>query len=163
MPLLGKHFWKSIKDLESMLALLLTILFKLGDNHVNFYISSVCLYKLGTEEQKPIPDAPLYIREIMTNFSSLSVEFLWNVPTFGLPHSITWVSLVAQTVKNPPTMRETWIRSLGWEDPLEKGTATHSNILAWRIPWTEEPGRLQSGRRKESDKTERLSLSQYYL
>ena len=59
-----------------MLALLLTILFKLGDNHVNFYISSVCLYKLGTEEQKPIPDAPLYIREVMTNFSSLSVEFL---------------------------------------------------------------------------------------
>ena len=47
-------------------------------------------------------------------------------------------------VKNPPAMRETWIRSLGWDDPLEKGKATHSSILAWRIPWTEEPGRLQS-------------------
>ena len=46
--------------------------------------------------------------------------------------------------KNPPAMRETWVQSLGWEDPLEKGTATHSGILAWRIPWTEEPGRLQS-------------------
>ena len=46
--------------------------------------------------------------------------------------------------KNPPVMRETWVQSLGWEDPLEKGTATHSSILAWRIPWTEEPGRLQS-------------------
>ena len=46
------------------------------------------------------------------------------------------VSLVAQLVKNPPAMQETWIRSLGWEDPLEKGKATHPNILAWRIPWT---------------------------
>ena len=45
-------------------------------------------------------------------------------------------SLVAQLVKNPPTMRETWVRSLGWEDPLEKGKATHSRILAWRIPRT---------------------------
>ena len=47
-------------------------------------------------------------------------------------------------VKNLPAMQETWVRSLGWEDPLEKGTATHSRILAWRIPRTEEPGRLQS-------------------
>ena len=47
-------------------------------------------------------------------------------------------------VKNLPAMWETWVLSLGWEDPLEKGTATHSSILAWRIPWTEEPGKLQS-------------------
>ena len=47
-------------------------------------------------------------------------------------------------VKNPPAMWETWVRSLGLEDPLEKEMATHSSILAWRIPWTEEPGRLQS-------------------
>ena len=53
-------------------------------------------------------------------------------------------SLVAHLVKNPPAMRETWVRSLGGEDPLEKGKATHSSTLAWRIPWTEEPGRLQS-------------------
>ena len=45
-------------------------------------------------------------------------------------------SLVAQLVKNPPAMWETWVRSLGWEDPLKKGLATHSSILAWRIPWT---------------------------
>jgi len=51
---------------------------------------------------------------------------------------------VAQRVKNPPAIRKTWFRSLGQEDPLEKGMATHSSILAWRIPWTEEPGRLQS-------------------
>ena len=51
---------------------------------------------------------------------------------------------MAQTVKNLPAMWETWIRSLGQEDPLEKGMATDSNILAWRIPWTEEPDGLQS-------------------
>ena len=48
----------------------------------------------------------------------------------------TRASLAAHLVKNPPAMRETWLQSLGWEDPLEKGTATHSNILAWRISWT---------------------------
>ena len=53
-------------------------------------------------------------------------------------------TLVAQTVKNLPAMQETRVRSLGWEDPLEKRTATHSSILAWRIPWKEEPGGLQS-------------------
>ena len=55
-----------------------------------------------------------------------------------------WVSLVAQTVKNLPAMRETQIWSLGWENPLEKGMVTHSSIPGWRIPWMEEPGRLQS-------------------
>ena len=58
-----------------------------------------------------------------------------------------WVTLyfvVAQLVKNLPAMQETWVQSLGWEDALEKGMATHSGILAWRIPWTEEPGVLQS-------------------
>ena len=53
-------------------------------------------------------------------------------------------SLVAQRVKHLPVMRKTQVRSLGREDPLEKGMATHSSILAWRIPWTEEPGGLQS-------------------
>ena len=51
---------------------------------------------------------------------------------------------MAQTVKNLPAVRATWICSLGWEDPLEKEMATHSSLLAWEIPWTEEPGRLQS-------------------
>ena len=53
-------------------------------------------------------------------------------------------SLVAQMGKCLPTMRETWVRSLGWEDPLEKEMPTHSSTLAWKIPWTEEPGTLQS-------------------
>ena len=51
---------------------------------------------------------------------------------------------MAQLVKHLPAMQETWVQSLGWEDPLEKGMATPSSILAWRIPWTEEPGRLPS-------------------
>ena len=63
-------------------------------------------------------------------------------------------SLVAQMVRNLPAMWETWVRSLGREDPLEKELATHSSVLAWRIPWTEEPGGPWGGR--ESDTTERL-------
>ena len=55
-----------------------------------------------------------------------------------------WVSLLAQMVNTLPAMQETWVQSLGWEDPLEKEMATRSSILAWRIPWTEEPGGLQS-------------------
>ena len=54
----------------------------------------------------------------------------------GYPIQYSWASLVAQLVKNPPAMPETWVQSLGWEDPLEKGKATHSSILAWIIPWT---------------------------
>ena len=53
-------------------------------------------------------------------------------------------SLVTQMLKHLPAMQETWVRSLGWEDPLEKEMATHSSILAWKIPWMEKPGRLQS-------------------
>ena len=64
------------------------------------------------------------------------------------------VDFVAQPVKNPPAMQETWVRFLGWEDLLEKGKAAHSSILAWRIPWT-----IHSVGRKESETTERLSLS----
>ena len=54
----------------------------------------------------------------------------------GYPLQYSWVSLVAQLVKKPPAMGETWVQSLGWEDPLEKGKATHSSILAWRTLWT---------------------------
>ena len=63
----------------------------------------------------------------------------YNILLFDL-----WASLVAQTVKNLSAVQETWVRSLDREDPLEEGMATHSSILAWRIPWTEEPGGLQS-------------------
>ena len=66
---------------------------------------------------------------------------------------------MAPMVKNPPTTQETWVQSLGREDPLEKGTATNTSILAWRIPWTEEPGGLLSMCHKESDTTEQLTFS----
>ena len=64
-----------------------------------------------------------------------------------------WASLEAQMVKNLPAMQDTWVQSLGGEDPLEKDMATHSSTLAWRIPWTEEPGGLQFMRLRESDTT----------
>ena len=67
----------------------------------------------------------------------------------GYPLQYSWASLVAQMVKNLPAVWETWVRSLGWEDPPEKGKATHASILAWRIPWDH----------KELDTAERLSLS----
>ena len=60
--------------------------------------------------------------------------------TFTFTFGRKGASLVAQLVKNPPAMRETLVQSLGWEDPLEEGMATHSSILAWRIPWMEKPG-----------------------
>ena len=62
---------------------------------------------------------------------------------------------MAQMVKSLPVMQETWVQSLGWDEPLEKGMATQSSILAWRIPWTEEP--LRPWGHKESDKTEQLT------
>ena len=72
-----------------------------------------------------------------------------------------WAFLVAQLVKSLLAMQETQVRSLSWEDPLEKEMATHSSILAWRIPWTEEPGGLQSLGSQESDMTEQLNLPTY--
>ena len=76
-----------------------------------------------------------------------------------IPSKFLRASLVAQTVKNLPALQETQVWSLGWEDPLEKEMATHSIILAWRIPWTEEVDGLQSMGCKESFMTERLSLT----
>ena len=68
-----------------------------------------------------------------------------------------WGIFSGSAVKNPPAMQKTQVQSLGGEDPLEKEMATHSSILAWRIPWTEKLGGLQSWGRKESDTTERLT------
>ena len=63
-----------------------------------------------------------------------------NPSSFLCCAGLFWASMAAQMVKNLPAMQETQVRSLGWEDPLEKGMATHSSILSWKIPWTEEPG-----------------------
>ena len=72
----------------------------------------------------------------------------------GYPRQYSWASLLAQMVKNQPAMWETWVQPLVWENPLEEGMATHCRILAWRIPWTEEPGGLQSMGSQESDTSE---------
>ena len=66
---------------------------------------------------------------------------------------LIWASPVALAVENPPAIQETQVQSLGWEHPLEKGMATHSSILAWEIPWTKEPGGLQSMGSQELDMT----------
>ena len=90
--------------------------------------------------------------QTVKNLSAINAEDRSSIPESGRspeegtgsPLQYSWASLVAQLVRNLPAMQETWVRSLGWEDPLEKGTATHSSILFWRIPQTEEPGGLQS-------------------
>ena len=82
-------------------------------------------------------------------FKSINIQLhVYYLQGIVLNVKVIWVllgaSLVAQRLKRVPAMRETRVRSLGWEDPLEKEMATHSSTLAWRIPWREEPGRLQS-------------------
>ena len=90
------------------------------------------------------------VRGIYKTSRCTSIQFLFPCPLWMLMMPVwchwflPWASLVAQMVKNSPAMWESWVWSQGWEDPLEKGTATHSSVPAWRIPWTEEPGRLQS-------------------
>ena len=74
--------------------------------------------------------------------------------TFPYTFVYLWASLVAQVVQNLPVVQETWVLSLSWDDFLEKGIATQSSILAWRIPWTEKPGGLKSIRSQELDTTE---------
>ena len=113
----------------------------------------------------PSPGPQLPSSEIKQTFVSTNVAFLlafewlflpWSFVSNRTSHTLSvtvletyygtvlWVSLRAQLVKNSSAMREIWVWSLGWEDPLEEGMATPSSILAWRIPWTEEPGGLQS-------------------
>ena len=101
----------------------------------------------------------VYIATTNTKHSSTAIQININPPTRSLfvLHPITQYirgSLVAQVVKNLPAMRETQIQSLGWEDPLEEEMAIHPNILAWNIPWTEEPGGHSPWGSKESDMTE---------
>ena len=93
----------------------------------------------------PLTLSTKYIYYLLTSWISK-----WDVLPMTLYVTGQWIFFfflpifVAQTIKNVPAMQETWVWSLGREDPLEEGMATHSSILAWRIPWTEEPGRLQS-------------------
>ena len=128
--------------------------------------------QLGTEDTGPAATGPGSFICFINGASASEYTEKRNTPAHPFPscpcpphnkfenhHLQFWASPVAQTVKNLPAMRETWVRSLGWEDPLEEGMTTHSSILAWRIPRIEEPGGLQSMGHKESDTTERLSTA----
>ena len=116
--------------------------------HVCIYnlLSRMCGAHVKLTLTYVIPSVPL----IPLFLPSCIKEFILTTPV--------GVSLVAQLVKNPPAMQETWLQSLGWEESLEEGMATHSSIPAWRIPWTEEPGGLRSLGCKELDRPERLSM-----
>ena len=83
-------------------------------------------------DKKIIISILIFLRKIEGSYMAMDGKRHLN----GNQWFFKWVSLVAQLVKNLLAMRETWVRSLNWEDPLEKGKATHSSILAWRIPWT---------------------------
>ena len=90
------------------------------------------------------------------SFIQFSVDWGAMFPPCYLPGSkLWWTSLVAQPVKHLPTMWETWVQSLGWEDPLEKEMTTHSSTLAWKIPWMEKLVGYGPWGRKESDMSER--------
>ena len=98
-------------------------------------------------KESDITDHALFLAQLLTTYANLSEP----LSEKGWVFTIEWKQegsslyfLVAQMVKRPPAVRETRVQSLGWEDPLEKEMATHSNTLAWKIPWTEEPGGLQS-------------------
>ena len=101
-------------------------------------------------------DGDLCCFHILTMCLYMGVQISFWYPLF--------ISLVAQRIKRLPAMQETWVRFLGWEDPLEKEMETHTSILAWRIPWTEEPGRLQSmgSQRVRKDWATSLSFSLFF-
>ena len=114
------------------------------ERHVLFF--KVWIVKAKTWSKKKSPLKQFY--NIFKHFNSIFSLIIY-LPNFtrvfnSMLHCNIWASLVAQMVKRLPTMSETWVQSLGWEDPLEKEMATHSSTLAWKIPWMEEPGSLQS-------------------
>ena len=111
-----------------------------------------------------VTHGPARLPADQTQWPQLGPFCPWSPPDVdNWPECPDQASLVAQRLKHLPAMWETWVRSLGWEDPLEKETKTPSNILAWRIPWMEELGGLQSTGRKELDTTEQLHFFLCYL
>ena len=95
----------------------------------------LCLYSLGLSRRPLISERWWQVRRFQTLFTSTAQNCRAGSKTGFMDEQPVWLH-IAQLVKNLPAMRETQLRSLGWEDPLEKGKATHSSILAWRIPWT---------------------------
>ena len=101
---------------------------------------------MGTEStvQPPTSPSQANTRQCDSKAKQGVLSFNVGILLSTTSDSVFRVSLVSSMVKNLPPVQETWVQSLGWEDFLEKGMATHSSILAWRIPWIEEPGKLQS-------------------
>ena len=129
--------------------------------HTNIFVKSPC--KLATWWSTEWPYQKVVTDQIFKKFLNVSI-YLQNGLNVG-EQALTCTSFVryyrasqvAQWANNPlemQEMQETWVWSLGWEDPLKEGMAIHSSILAFRIPWTEEPGRLQSMGSQRSDRTE---------
>ena len=136
----------------------LLLIICMGRRYIQIHLSNSNQAKGGSEKKSNdethrkslIQNLWLYRQELGFPDSSVGKEFTCNAGDHGLiPRSgrstregigyslqYSWVSLVPQLMKNLPAMQETWVQSLGWKDPLEKATATHSSILAWRIPWT---------------------------
>ena len=111
----------------------------MGDRHMGVHFTILFTLEYVSKKNKILHNILMY--EI---FRLKMFLFLWLFIICCVWRHSIGTFLVAQTVKNSPMMQETWVWSPGQEDPLEKGMATHSSILAWRIPWIEEPGRLQS-------------------
>ena len=117
-----------------------------------------CFPTLGLGAFQSIPlEIPLSLKEVSKRFLKLQSDLAEIFKGLRL-----W-RLVAQLLKNPPSVWEIWVRSLGWEDPLEKGMAAHSHMLAWRMPWTEEPGGLHPWGHKKSDTLSRPTLPFHHL
>ena len=133
--------------------------FQIGKGICQGCILSPCLFNLYEEyimRNAGLEDAQAGIKIARRNINKLR----YTDDTTLMAESEIWLaSLVAKRLKRLPAIRETWVRSLGQEYPLEKEMATHSSILAWRIPWTEEPGGLQSTGHKESDMSEQLHFT----
>ena len=134
--------WRNTStSLSEMLSLILQI---------NYHLSIVLCYARWKLSQLLV----LYLTQyIFNNWDITSTSFLLKYSWFG------GAFLVAQIVTNLPAMQETQVPFSCWESPMEKGTATHSSILAWRTPWTEEPGRLPGRGCKESETIEWLIIS----
>ena len=101
----------------------------------------------GTEVRAPAEGCELTDAQAVLYYNQ------YKKAAFNMKYYLVGASLVAQAVKNLPAMLQTWVQSLGGEDPPEKEMTTHSSFLTWRIPWTEEPGGLSPGGHKESDTT----------
>ena len=118
------------------------------------WVILVCFYKILFEFGSGGPSYHLPPLTLAIN-SFWTGDYQWQIPTaYHIVVIYGWASLVPEMVKNLPAVQETWVQSLGWDDSQGKEMATHSTILAWRTPWTEEPGGLQLMGHKESDMNE---------